>query len=428
MSDVVIRVENLSKHYRLGQISGGTLREDLQRWWAGVRGKENPLQKVDAKPISGTGEHWALQDVSFEVRQGEVLGIIGRNGAGKSTLLKILSRTTAPTKGSVRIKGRVGSLLEVGTGFHPELSGRENIYLNGTILGMRKAEIDRKLDEIIAFSGVEKFIDTPVKRYSSGMYVRLAFAVAAHLEPEILIVDEVLAVGDAEFQRKCLGKMRDVSKQGRTVLFVSHNIAAISQLCTQCLLLHDGRVMQHGAVDGVVDFYVDQNNVTGDRRDWPGGVGAEIKLFSAELVDFNNRPKGVFSTAEDVSIIVKYTVSSKINGAKIAIRLSTPDGIIVLTSEDGDATNKHNTKYVGDYVARIVIQRNLLAVGRYFITIAAHIPMVEMIFFEENAICFEVQNLSENNFVNDGRKGVINPKLEWYVSPVTEFNSCVSFQ
>ena len=204
MSDVVIRVENLSKHYRLGQIGGGTLREDLQSWWAGVRGRPDPLQKVDALPSRASGEHWALQDVSFDVKQGEVLGIIGRNGAGKSTLLKILSRTTAPTKGSVRIKGRVASLLEVGTGFHPELSGRENIYLNGTILGMRKAEIDRKIDEIIDFSGVEKFIDTPVKRYSSGMYVRLAFSVAAHLESEILILDEVLAVGDAKFQKRCL--------------------------------------------------------------------------------------------------------------------------------------------------------------------------------------------------------------------------------
>ena len=204
MSDVVIRVENLSKHYRLGQIGGGTLREDLQSWWAGVRGRPDPLQKVDALPSRASREHWALQDVSFDVKQGEVLGIIGRNGAGKSTLLKILSRTTAPTKGSVRIKGRVASLLEVGTGFHPELSGRENIYLNGTILGMRKAEIDRKIDEIIDFSGVEKFIDTPVKRYSSGMYVRLAFSVAAHLESEILILDEVLAVGDAKFQKRCL--------------------------------------------------------------------------------------------------------------------------------------------------------------------------------------------------------------------------------
>jgi len=229
MSNTVIRVENLSKQYRLGTLNHGTLYRDLQSWWARKRGREDPNSRIGTSDHSQSNNDtfWALKDVSFSVEKGEVVGIIGRNGAGKSTLLKILSRVTAPTTGEVKVKGRIASLLEVGTGFHPELTGRENIYLNGSILGMKKREIDAKFDEIVKFAEIEKFLDTPVKRYSSGMYVRLAFAVAAHLEPEILIIDEVLAVGDAAFQKKCLGKMKDVStKEGRTVLFVSHNMGA----------------------------------------------------------------------------------------------------------------------------------------------------------------------------------------------------------
>ncbi len=256
----VISVSNLSKSYRLGTIGGGSLREDVSRWWARFRGLPDPTltigQEHHARLIGQ--EFWALQDVNFEVQRGEILGIIGRNGAGKSTLLKILSRVTAPTGGEVRVKGRIASLLEVGTGFHPELTGRENIFLNGAILGMTKAEIKRKFDEIVAFSGVEDFIDTPVKRYSSGMYVRLAFAVAAHLEPEILIVDEVLAVGDAEFQKKCLGKMKDVAGQGRTVLFVSHQLGSVVQLCTKGILLSQGSVAFIGDAKDAVDAYRNQ--------------------------------------------------------------------------------------------------------------------------------------------------------------------------
>ena len=251
MSDTVIKVENISKFYQLGLINHGTLAKDLQGWWAKIRGKEDPNSQVSLlnsqNNNAGSDFIYALKDVSFDVKQGEVLGIIGANGAGKSTLLKILSRVTSPTSGCIKIKGRIGSLLEVGTGFHPELTGRENIYLNGAILGMRKHEIDKKLDEIIDFSGVEKFIDTPVKRYSSGMYVRLAFAVAAHLDPEILVVDEVLAVGDAEFQKKALGKMQDVSRgEGRTVLFVSHNMAAVRQLCKKAVVLDNGQIVMSG--------------------------------------------------------------------------------------------------------------------------------------------------------------------------------------
>ncbi len=259
MSNKVISVEHLTKQYDLGVIGTGTLSRDLNRWWARVRHQPDPYTRIGQQDaFARIGESiLALDDVSFTVNQGEALGIIGRNGAGKSTLLKILSRVTAPTSGVVKIRGRVGSLLEVGTGFHPELTGRENVYLNGAILGMKKAEVTRKFDEIVAFAGVEKFIDTPVKRYSSGMYVRLAFAVAAHLDPEILIVDEVLAVGDAEFQKKCLGKMGDVAGEGRTVLFVSHNMAAVENLCQRSIMLQAGKIEADGGSVSVVQEYLD---------------------------------------------------------------------------------------------------------------------------------------------------------------------------
>lgn len=254
----VISVENLSKTYRLGQIGTGTFAHDLNVWWARVRGKPNPMLRIgEVDHGNRDGEElWALKDVSFDVKQGEVLGIIGRNGAGKSTLLKILSRVTAPTRGKIKVKGRIASLLEVGTGFHPELTGRENIYLNGAILGMTKQEVARKFDEIVDFAETEKFIDTPVKRYSSGMYVRLAFAVAAHLDPEILVVDEVLAVGDAEFQKKCLGKMGDVAREGRTVLFVSHNMASVSALCRNGIVLQGGKLAGFYPVNEAINYYI----------------------------------------------------------------------------------------------------------------------------------------------------------------------------
>jgi lipopolysaccharide transport system ATP-binding protein len=256
MTNVVIKAEHLSKYYRLGEIGGGTVQEDLSRWWAGVRGRPDPSTRLSGNGERASNELWALRDVSFDVRQGEVLGIIGRNGAGKSTLLKILSRTTAPTTGRVSIRGRIASLLEVGTGFHPELTGRENIFLNGAILGMKKAEIGRKLEEVIDFSGVEQFIDTPVKRYSSGMYVRLAFAVAAHLEPEILILDEVLAVGDSAFQKKCIGKMEAVGKSGRTVIFVSHQMSMIQKMTSSCILMNSGNIQVYGATDTCIEAYL----------------------------------------------------------------------------------------------------------------------------------------------------------------------------
>jgi len=271
MSDSIIEVENISKQYRLGEVSTGTVAHDLNRWWARMRGKEDPTLSVthsnnrtskrsEDPDFSGKNSSddyvWALKDINFEVKRGEVLGIIGRNGAGKSTLLKILSRITAPTTGEIRLDGRIASLLEVGTGFHPELTGRENIFLNGAIMGMTKAEIRSKLDEIVEFSGCALYLDTPVKRFSSGMVVRLGFSVAAHLEPDILIVDEVLAVGDAEFQKKCIGKMQDVAGQGRTVLFVSHNMGAVADLCSQSIVLSEGRVVFDGVTEEALDHYM----------------------------------------------------------------------------------------------------------------------------------------------------------------------------
>ena len=320
----VIQVEHLSKHYRLGLIGGGTLREDLHRWWAKARGRPDPLLKIGQEDHGNRegGELWALRDVSFQVQEGEILGIIGRNGAGKSTLLKILSRITAPTTGQVKIRGRVGSLLEVGTGFHPELTGRENIYLNGAILGMKKAEIDRKLDEIIDFAEIEQFIDTPVKRYSSGMYVRLAFAVAAHLEPEILVVDEVLAVGDAAFQKKCLGKMGDVAQGGKTVLFVSHNMAAVQQLCQRGCVLTKGGVSFNGDINTAVSQYISRLMVTagGDLEQRTDRKGTQwLKLTKAACYNSSGIEIAPLLTGQDVTVRVYYRSKKIISSASVCI-------------------------------------------------------------------------------------------------------------
>ena len=314
MSHTVISVQNVSKYYRLGLIGGGTLRADFERWWARVRGRPDPLLKIGHENQSNRqGEYiWALRDVSFQVQQGEVLGIIGRNGAGKSTLLKILSRVTAPTAGQVKVKGRVASLLEVGTGFHPELTGRENIYLNGAILGMKKVEIDHKYDEIVTFSEVEKFIDTPVKRYSTGMYVRLAFAIAAHLDPDILLVDEVLAVGDASFQQKCLRKMGKVSEQGRTVLFVSHNMAAISALCKSALLLHAGRLAFQNTTDQVISEYLRITNASIQesltmRTDRKGD--GRVRIVGFDVLSENGTKVDQIMSGQDVAFVIDYQVN-----------------------------------------------------------------------------------------------------------------------
>lgn len=330
----VISVEHLSKAYRLGQIGTGTFANDLKVWWAKVRGKPNPLLKIGQEDHGNRdGEIiWALKDVSFTVEQGEVLGVIGRNGAGKSTLLKILSRITAPTEGVVRVKGRIASLLEVGTGFHPELTGRENIYLNGAILGMSRKEIDRKFDEIVAFAEIEPFIDTPVKRYSSGMYVRLAFAVAAHLDAEILLVDEVLAVGDAAFQKKCLGKMGDVaSQEGRTVLFVSHNMAAVRRLCRKSILLKNGCLSKTGDSDEVIKFY--NNVIVGNYKspEWISSVSSRRgQIIRVRLENAKGSPTVDFGIGEAAIVKIGARVPEHVSKVVVGVEIRDLSGDLIL--------------------------------------------------------------------------------------------------
>jgi len=338
MSGTVISIEHLSKHYRLGLIGGGTLREDVNRMIARIRGKPDPTLKIGLEDHGNRGgqEIWALRDVNLAVEEGEILGIIGRNGAGKSTLLKILSQITAPTEGSVKIKGRVGSLLEVGTGFHSELTGRENIFLNGTILGMKRSEVKRKIDEIIDFSGVEQFIDTPVKRYSSGMVVRLAFAVAAHLEPEILIVDEVLAVGDVAFKQKCLGKMESVAKGGRTILFVSHDLGAIRNLCTKGMVLDKGSMTFIGDISQSVDHYMQEvasESITQvDPLTFSGSLSSKLSLRLINIYQ-ENRSVSVIDPMLPFEIQVEGELFE--NSDPIAIILGVShDGTILFSNHD----------------------------------------------------------------------------------------------
>ena len=336
MAKPVIQVENLSKAYQIGQIGTGTISRDLERFvTTKILGKEDPFLKIgETNDRSTKGQSnivWSLKDINFEINQGDAVGIIGKNGAGKSTLLKLLSRVTSPTTGSIKVKGRIASLLEVGTGFHPELSGRENIFLNGAILGMRKKEITRKLDEIIDFSGVERYIDTPVKRYSSGMYVRLAFAVAAHLESEILIVDEVLAVGDAEFQKKCLGKMGDISKgEGRTVLFVSHNMASVKLLCNQSLLLSNGLLQNTGQTDAIISEYKKMyNSITNQVHDF----NSDNDFFILKEVYYENENKtDTISINNEIHITLVFDFKTSISGIAFEIFMKNDEDAIVFTN------------------------------------------------------------------------------------------------
>ena len=362
----VISIENVCKSYRLGVYGSGTLREDLQSWWHRMRGLPDPNRRVDQTHLPVEGHTlWALQDVSLAVEQGEVLGIIGRNGAGKSTLLKILSRVTAPTSGRIRVKGRVASLLEVGTGFHPELTGRENIFLNGAILGMTKAEVVRKFDEIVAFSEIEDFIDTPVKRYSSGMYVRLAFAVAAHLDPEILVVDEVLAVGDAAFQKKCVGKMGAVAKGGRTVLFVSHNMGSVRNLCRTGVVLNRGRLNYVGTANDAVDRYLQHDlrddvkqcrNVDDHDRDVSKSL--DVKFISAQMAD----DESVFASNQPIDFILRIKGNRNVNGFRLNATISTMD-------ENPVGSVSSNTffsiKAGEEKTLRLSLQDHHLALGSY---------------------------------------------------------------
>lgn len=347
MSDIAIKIENISKQYRLGVVGTGTISHDLNRWWHRIRGLEDPYLKIgetNDRSQKATSDYvWALKDISFDVKQGEVLGIIGKNGAGKSTLLKILSRVTSPTTGSIKAKGRIASLLEVGTGFHPEMTGRENIFMNGSIMGMTKYEIKGKLEEIVDFAGVEKYLDTPVKRYSSGMIVRLGFAIAAHLEPEILVVDEVLAVGDAEFQKKAIGKMKDVSRgEGRTVLFVSHNMGAVESLCSKAVILMNGGLYFDGTVKEAMDIYVEKNLSIDTSLTIIEGVKkchSDIELNSIEI---NNSSANIINiTPENTNI--KLVIQGKLKSRKkmaVEVRIFDSKGILQALYSPGHLLGK----------------------------------------------------------------------------------------
>jgi lipopolysaccharide transport system ATP-binding protein len=372
MGDVAIRVENLGKQYRIGgpQARYKTLRDSLSDAAAA------PFRRISSVLRGESTNHrhetiWALKDVSFEVNKGEVVGIIGRNGAGKSTLLKVLSRITEPTEGTVDLFGRVGSLLEVGTGFHPELTGRENIYLNGAILGMKKVEIERKFDEIVDFSGVEKFIDTPVKHYSSGMYVRLAFAVAAHLDPEILLVDEVLAVGDATFQKKCMGKMRDVAHQGRTVLFVSHNMGVIHQLCPHCFWLENGRIKILGKTSRIIDAYLRSNTIIRNgEMNFPELQDLDAQLCRARLLNIAGELTQEFSCDEAVVLDLLFRVRRRIPGLYCWLDISKMDGTLVMMSDSFDTfPNPLDDLPIGLHNVRITIPARTLAHGDYLVNL-----------------------------------------------------------
>jgi lipopolysaccharide transport system ATP-binding protein len=511
MSDTVIRVENVSKLYRLGEVGTGSLAHDVNRWWHRVRGKEDPYLKIgevndrtkpakqasskkslttedtestevgaggnqradsgefleghsqaglqmDSEKLASirsandsrvSGEQtglveksaeigeicgknsvasappasdwvYALKDVSFEVKRGEVLGIIGRNGAGKSTLLKILSRVTTQSSGQIKVKGRIASLLEVGTGFHPELTGRENIFLNGAILGMRKAEIARKFDEIVEFSGCARYIDTPVKRYSSGMYVRLAFAVAAHLEPEILIVDEVLAVGDAEFQKKCLGKMKDVAGHGRTILFVSHNMTAVQSLCSRCVVMQNGKLDYSGPTPEAIQRYLKKSGSSSHERIWgnlaeaPGSNVMRVRSIRAISLRTDGQDATLFDlkTPIDIEIQCKVLIKKQVH---LTLHFLTENDEVAFTSgcvlpEEPD---------IGDYQLICQLPSNLLNERQYFIKILVVESGNKVVHQEENAISIDIQDLSERpvGSYHGKEPGPVRPQLKWTRKP-----------
>lgn len=424
MSEIILKAENISKQYRLGQIGTGTISHDLNRWWSKVRGKEDPFLKVgETNDRSTKGESdyiWALKDINFEVKRGEILGIIGKNGAGKSTLLKILSRVTSPTTGEIKTKGRIASLLEVGTGFHPEMTGRENIYLNGAILGMTKAEIRSKIDEIIEFSGCERYVDTPVKRYSSGMTVRLAFAVAAHLEPDILVVDEVLAVGDAEFQKKAIGKMQDISKgEGRTVLFVSHNMDSIMRLCTRAILMKNGNIIEKGNVSKVIDTYLKTEFGITSQKLWSSNNGNRlVKIRSIKAHDSSYESCKNFKITKKIGVTITYEILESGHKIHTALNFFNSSGVNIFDSHESGTKLYHDKKEIGIYETTVWVYENLFSEGVIVIGVAlvTHNPFA-VHFHEREAIAF---NMTEdlNNSPTRGDyvgslPGIIRPNLQW---------------
>jgi lipopolysaccharide transport system ATP-binding protein len=411
-----IKIDNVSKQYRLGDIGTGTISHDVNRWWHKIRGKDDPYLKIgeenDRSTAGGSDYVWSLKNVSFEIQRGDALGIIGKNGAGKSTLLKILSRVTSPTTGKVLGKGRIASLLEVGTGFHPELTGRENIYLNGAILGMRKQEIKSKFDEIVSFSGVERYIDTPVKRYSSGMYVRLAFAVAAHLESEILIVDEVLAVGDADFQKKCLGKMGEVTnKEGRTILFVSHNMTAIKNLCDSVVYLQNGKVIQHDKTDVVINNYLSHNVnssmllLFGDQSTAPGND--MVKLKKIEVVPILQNPLEPISVDTSINIEVEFWNYTKEKEINLSMSLNTiMDECVFVCGSEQRILPEGLHKWIFE------IPGNLLNDGVYTISMMI-VGDSTPLFNYENAVTFEVNDKRGPTAWHGKWPGIVRPNLKF---------------
>ena len=396
-----IEFNHISKQYRLGLVSTKTLSHDLNRWWqTAVLHKEDPYLKIgsvnDRSTAADSEYVWALNDIDFKVEQGDVVGIIGKNGAGKSTLLKLLSRVTGPTTGTIRARGRIGSLLEVGTGFHPEMTGRENIYMNGAILGMTKAEITRKLDEIVDFSGCERYIDTPVKRYSSGMMVRLGFAVAAHLDPEILVVDEVLAVGDAEFQKKAIGKMQDVSRgEGRTVLFVSHNMTSIKALCKRGVILKNGLLVDDGQIDTIVTHYLRGNNDVDNYKCWEK---PEIKGGDFELLEIGVRRKegsynDVMRMDQDLEVVIRYRLNHPVERFWITMHMKNEQGNKIFSfSGGGRCYDKHHE--AGEYLQICTIPANFLNWGNYGIDFLAiqQLNEIECLADEHDIISFTISN------------------------------------
>jgi lipopolysaccharide transport system ATP-binding protein len=422
MTETAIRVEGLGKQYRIGGQSDTryrTLRDSI------ARAVSWPARLMRGELGDRAETIWALRDVSFELQQGQVLGVIGRNGAGKSTLLKILSRVTDPTEGYAEVTGRVGSLLEVGTGFHPELSGRENIYLNGAVLGMKRQEIAAKFDEIVEFAGVGQFIDTPVKRYSSGMYLRLAFSVAAHLEPEILVVDEVLAVGDAEFQRKCLGKMSDVAEAGRTVLFVSHNMSAILRLTEHAIVLDKGRIVHSSPTREAVDYYMASGFSQSGERTWTpeelDGSGP-FRPISLRVRDPRGKVADTVLSKEPLDLEIEYELAEDIQGLRVGVYLQTIRGEVVFTSFDTDAPKtyeKFGTRAAGRYMSRAQIPANWLNEGQYILGMNASAFRVRRFFHDERALAFNVDAMGAPGMQwTEPRQGPLRPQLDWSIQQV----------
>jgi lipopolysaccharide transport system ATP-binding protein len=412
----IIKVEQISKQYQLGTRDRHTSLRDA------ITGRARAAfgSRSDAGQSRPNGTIWALTDVSFEVQAGEVVGIIGRNGAGKSTLLKILSRITKPTKGRVTLSGRIGSLLEVGTGFHSELTGRENIFLNGAILGMSKREIQSKFDEIVAFAETEQFLDTPLKHYSSGMAVRLAFAVAAHLEPEILIIDEVLAVGDVSFQKKCLGKMNEVARAGRTILFVSHDINAVNALCKRTLLLHDGAIVRSGPTRDVTAYYLDRANQLYSPITWaavPRGASNEIKIHAA-LVKQRGRQSAAIDCREPFTIFLEYENLKAVPSSRFFVLIRNDRGEVVFTTSDYDEFSERNRdRKVGKFVSEITMPAELFKAGTYYATVGADIKNQRIIFANSDIVQFEVYESADDTIAErHKRPGLIAPVLHWQIS------------